>query len=97
MSKEKNIISEPVIIFHKRRLPECAEPTDYAALIHAYSLSVPLSRDLCAIGTHLTRPDAGKEAYALVGDHPLKWVVNRKTSTCHRVKKISQARMISAR
>lgn len=50
MSEEKNIISDPVIVFHERRLPERAEPVGYAALIHAYSLSVPLPRHLCAIG-----------------------------------------------
>jgi len=50
MSAVKNIISEPVIVFHERRLPERAEPAGYAALIHAYRLSVPLPRRLCAIG-----------------------------------------------
>jgi hypothetical protein len=42
--------SGPVDVFHDRRLPETATPTGYAALIHAYDLSVPVPRVLCAIG-----------------------------------------------
>lgn len=43
--------SGPVNVFHERRLPETATPAGYAALIQAYSLSVPIPRTLCAIGT----------------------------------------------
>ncbi len=50
MIEENKIISEQVIVFHERRLPERAEPVGYAALIHAYRLIVPLPRYLCAIG-----------------------------------------------
>jgi Fic/DOC family len=42
--------SGPVNVFHDRRLPETATPTGYAALIHAYDLSAPVPRVLCAIG-----------------------------------------------
>ena len=42
--------SEPVTVFHERRLPEQARPAGYAALIDAYSLSVPLPLTLSAIG-----------------------------------------------
>lgn len=50
MSKEIGF-SEPVTIFHERRLPEPAIPVGYSALIHAHNLSVPLPRQLCAIGS----------------------------------------------
>jgi hypothetical protein len=42
--------SEPVTVFHDRRLPELATPVGYAALIEALHLRVPLPRTLCAIG-----------------------------------------------
>lgn len=42
--------SEPVIVFHERRLPERARPVGYAALIDAYGLRVPLPLTLSAIG-----------------------------------------------
>ncbi|QOZ66559.1 Fic family protein [Bradyrhizobium arachidis] len=43
--------SEPVSVFHDRRLPEAAAPAGYAALIGAYNLPVPVPRLLCAIGS----------------------------------------------
>src|SRR6056297_1786981 len=43
-------LSEPVTVFHERRLPERGIPAGYAALIDAYDLNVPLPRRLCAIG-----------------------------------------------
>lgn len=43
--------SGPVNVFRERRLPETATPAGYAALIHAYDLSVPVPRNLSAIGT----------------------------------------------
>lgn len=42
--------SEPVTVFHERRLPERATPAGYAALIDALDLVVPLPRTLFAIG-----------------------------------------------
>ena len=45
-----NVISEPVSIFHGRRLPEQAAPVGYAALIDACNVSAPLPRRLCAVG-----------------------------------------------
>ena len=42
--------SEPVTVFHERRLPEQGRPAGYAALIDAYNLSVPLPLTLSAIG-----------------------------------------------
>jgi hypothetical protein len=42
--------SEPVTVFHERRLPEAARPAGYAALIEAYDLPVPLPLTLSAIG-----------------------------------------------
>lgn len=42
--------SGPVTIFQERRLPERARPAGYAALIDAYTLSVPLPLTLSAIG-----------------------------------------------
>lgn len=42
--------SGSVTVFHERRLPEKATPAGYAALIHAYNLSVPLPHTLSAIG-----------------------------------------------
>jgi len=42
--------SEPVTVFHGRRLPEQAKPAGYAALMDAYGLSVPLPLILSAIG-----------------------------------------------
>ncbi|MCB9974407.1 MAG: Fic family protein [Rhodospirillales bacterium] len=42
--------SGPVSVFKERRLPEQATPAGYAALIHAYDLSVPLPRILSATG-----------------------------------------------
>jgi hypothetical protein len=46
----ENRYSEPVTVFHDRRLPEPARPAGYAALIDAYELEVPLPRQLYAIG-----------------------------------------------
>ena len=43
-------LSEPVTVFHERRLPERGILAGYAALIDAYNLEVPLPRRLCAIG-----------------------------------------------
>src|SRR6056297_1588963 len=43
-------LSEPVTVFHERRLPERGIPAGYAALIDAYNLKVPLPCRLCAIG-----------------------------------------------
>ncbi len=48
----KDLFSEPVPVFHDRRLPEPARPAGYAALIAAYGLEVPLPRRLHAIGAH---------------------------------------------
>lgn len=42
--------SQPVTVFHERRLPEPAIPAGYAALIDAFKLDVPLPRTLAAIG-----------------------------------------------
>jgi Fic family protein len=42
--------SEVVTVFQEQRLPEAATPAGYAALIDAYSLSVPLPRKLFATG-----------------------------------------------
>jgi Fic family protein len=44
--------SGPLTIFHERALPERATPAGYAALVDAYSLSVPLPRTLSATGEH---------------------------------------------
>ncbi|MGB7101355.1 MAG: Fic family protein [Xanthobacteraceae bacterium] len=54
--RSPNRFSEPVTIFHERRLPERAKPAGYAALIDAflaapYGPSVPLPRQLSAIGS----------------------------------------------
>lgn len=49
-SEKSKFFSEAVIVFHEKRLPEAAIPVGYAALIHAYELSVPLPRILSAIG-----------------------------------------------
>ncbi|MDE0283979.1 MAG: cell filamentation protein Fic, partial [Gammaproteobacteria bacterium] len=49
-SKQLNPFSEPVIIFHERRLPEKAKPVGYAAMIDNYDLAVPLPVTLSAIG-----------------------------------------------
>lgn len=47
----KNIYySEPITVFHDRRLPEPGRPAGYAALIEAYGLEVPLPQYLHAIG-----------------------------------------------
>src|SRR6056297_2923959 len=43
-------LSEPVTVFHERRLPVRGILAGYAALIDAYNLKVPLPRRLCAIG-----------------------------------------------
>lgn len=54
------INSEPVSVFHDRRLPEMAAPAGYAALIGAHDLAVPLPRRLCAIGArHKIYEEAG--------------------------------------
>ena len=45
-----NRFSGPVTVFQDYRLPECATPAGYAALIDAYGLNTPLPRTLCAIG-----------------------------------------------
>lgn len=42
--------SEPVEVFHDRRLPEPARPAGYSALIGAFDLRVPLPLMLSAIG-----------------------------------------------
>src|SRR5580704_5729596 len=42
--------SEPITIFHERRLPEKGVPAGYAALIDAHRLEVPLPLRLSAIG-----------------------------------------------
>jgi hypothetical protein len=56
--------SGPVNVFRERRLPETATPAGYSALIHAYSLSVPLARTLCAIGNrHRIVEEAGWRIY----------------------------------
>jgi len=47
-----NRFSEPVTVFHDRRLPKPAVPAGYAALIDAYGLAVPMPRRLHAIGKH---------------------------------------------
>ena len=49
-SEPLNSFSEPVIIFHERRLPEKAKPVGYAAMIDNYDLAVPLPVTLSAIG-----------------------------------------------
>jgi hypothetical protein len=49
---ENNRFSEPVIVFHDRRLPAPARPAGYAWLIKAYGLRVPLPHRLHAIGEH---------------------------------------------
>jgi hypothetical protein len=46
----RNRFSEPVTVFHDRRLPEPGRPAGYAALIDAYGLDVPLPHRLTAIG-----------------------------------------------
>jgi hypothetical protein len=52
-------------VFHERRLPEIATPAGYAALIHAYDLSVPLPLTLSAIGSrHRTIEEAGWRIHA---------------------------------
>lgn len=56
--------SGPVSVFHDRRLPETATPAGYAALIDAYSLSVPVPRVLSAIGTkHRITEQSGWRIY----------------------------------
>ncbi|MGH6876468.1 MAG: Fic family protein [Rhizomicrobium sp.] len=42
--------SQPVSVFHEKRLPETGIPVGYAALIDAFRLDVPLPRTLTAIG-----------------------------------------------
>lgn len=49
---KKNRFSGAVTVFQERRLPERGTPVGYAALIHAYDLSVPMPRTLAAIGEH---------------------------------------------
>ena len=49
-SARHNHFSGPVIVFQERRLPERASPAGYAALIDALELTVPLPRNLSAIG-----------------------------------------------
>jgi hypothetical protein len=51
MAKRRRF-SGPVTVFHELVLPERATPAGYAALIDAYSLSVPLPRTLFATGEH---------------------------------------------
>ena len=46
----ENQFSGPVNVFREKHLPETATPAGYAALIDAYSLSVPLPRTLFATG-----------------------------------------------
>lgn len=50
-SKEYKYFSGPVSVFQEKRLPEESIPVGYAALIHAYGLSVPLPRSLSAVGS----------------------------------------------
>ncbi|MCY4338056.1 MAG: Fic family protein [Gammaproteobacteria bacterium] len=50
-SKPLSTFSEPVIVFHERRLPEKAKPVGYAAIIDNYDLAVPVPITLSAIGT----------------------------------------------
>jgi hypothetical protein len=47
-----NRISEPVIVFQDRRLPEPARPAGYAWLLEAFGPGVPLPHRLHAIGAH---------------------------------------------
>lgn len=54
-----NINTEPVSVFHDRRLPEQAAPVGYAALIDAYKVTAPLPRRLCAIGARHKIYEAG--------------------------------------
>ncbi len=49
-SAKNNPFSGPVIVFQERRLPERASLAGYAALIDALELTVPLPRNLSAIG-----------------------------------------------
>jgi hypothetical protein len=54
----------PVNVFHERRLPEIATPAGYAAIIHAFDLSVPLPHTLSAIGNRYRITDeAGWRIY----------------------------------
>ena len=45
-------VSQPVTVFHDRRLPEPGIPAGYAALIAAYGLAAPPPHRLYAIGRH---------------------------------------------
>jgi len=45
-----NRFSGTITVFRGVRLPEKAVPAGYAAIIDAYSLSVPLPYRLCCIG-----------------------------------------------
>ena len=47
----RNRFPDPIGVFRERHLPETAQPVGYAALIWAYDLSVPLPRNLTAIGS----------------------------------------------
>ena len=47
----RNRFPDPIDVFRERHLPETAQPVGYAALIGAYDLSVPLPRNLTAIGS----------------------------------------------
>jgi len=49
-NNNNNFFSEPIRVFHDRRLPEVAIPAGYSALIHAYNLNVPIPRTLWATG-----------------------------------------------
>jgi hypothetical protein len=51
MRQAKRIgFSDPVTVFHEKRLPDAGIPVGYAALIEAFQLDVPLPRTLTAIG-----------------------------------------------
>jgi len=47
---ESKRFSGPITVFQESRLPECALPVGYAALIDAYNLKVPQPLTLSAIG-----------------------------------------------
>lgn len=49
-NENNNKISDLVIVFHERWLPERATPAGYAALIDSYDLKVPIPNTLSAIG-----------------------------------------------
>jgi len=77
-------IAGPVTVFHRRKLPEPARPTGYAALWHRYELAVPLPTRLAAIAQRhhqsetaawliLTPRHAPEESLAGHLEFALKW------------------------